>query len=935
MKKIFLLLTTAVALCACGNKATDELKLDYEKYSLDNGLEVVLHVDKSDPIVAVAIQYHVGSSRETLGKTGFAHLFEHMLFQRSEHLERNAFFTRIDEMGGDFNGSTSNDGTNYYECVPRDALEKILWMESDRMGFFINTVTQDGLEREIDVVSNEKRQGEEGAFGKGYGILVRNFYPEGHPYSWPVIGMISDLKRSTVDDVKAFYDKYYSPSNATLVIAGDFDVDGTKALVEKYFGEIKAHGDAGQVEPQPVVLDSDKVLYYTDNYANTAELDIMYPAVEQYNPDSYALRILAMLLSNGQSSPFYQVLVSEDKVASGFNVAYQALERAGAISVSASAYQDVDLDDVYASIKKAFAKFETEGVNPAELERIKVLQETMTYNMTTTVLGKAMQMARANEFAGRPDQVVEDLKHYLAVTAEDVMRVYEKYVKGQKSFTLCGVPVAQPELAIEGAEQVFPVADNMFEDSLSSKGGAIVDQQDYEFTPSAFDRSVEPGLLSNTPKFTMPQMWNTTLGNGATLKGIVYKELPVTYFSIIFNNGKMNDPADKIGTAYMTAAVMNKGTANKTPEELSSELGRLGASAMFGLGDEYFFLSGHCLSKNLDKTIALVKEMILEPRWDEEQMETIRKIMLQSLQDEETEPSYIANNVFSEVIYGKGTRLATRMAGNEETIKSLTVDDLKAFYNANMFYKNVAINYVGGLTAAQAKKAFAPLAEAWKLTDDAPVINNVEPTEEKTHAKVYFADFPGAAQSYIILGRKGMPQNDADYYETAVVNNELGGSSAGILFKVLRLQNGYTYGAYSRVSSKLFHNSIRAYSSVQSAYTVPSMDFMRDILTTYEDDFTQETLDKTKNTLLRSNLSKYESPSNLDNILESIAIYGLADNYIEQRQQELESMTLDEAKVVIEKWFNYDDMIFVIVGDAKTQLPAIKAAGFDVEFVER
>ena len=236
-----LLACTLLSMNSCGNKNNDDsVSLDYEKYVLANGLEVVLHHDDSDPVVSVAIQYHVGSNREKPGKTGFAHFFEHMLFQRSENLPRNAFFQKIDAMGGTFNGGTSNDGTVYYETVPRDALEKVLWMESDRMGYFINTVTEGGLKREIDVVSNEKRQGENAPYGLAFDLVFKNLFPEGHPYSWTVIGEIPDLRSATVEDVKEFYERYYLPGNATLVVAGDFDPAQTKALIEKYFGEIPA-----------------------------------------------------------------------------------------------------------------------------------------------------------------------------------------------------------------------------------------------------------------------------------------------------------------------------------------------------------------------------------------------------------------------------------------------------------------------------------------------------------------------------------------------------------------------------------------------------------------------------------------------------------------------------------------------------------------------
>ncbi|GAB1474069.1 hypothetical protein MASR2M69_15100 [Bacteroidota bacterium] len=289
--KFMVLVASLFLVFSCAKNGS--VKLNYEKYVLGNGLEVVLHQDLSDPIVAVAIQYHVGSGREKPGKTGFAHFFEHMLFQRSENLPRNAFFQKIARMGGTFNGSTNTDGTNYFETVPRDALEKVLWMESDRMGYFINTVTQGGLEREIDIVSNEKRQNYDSQpYGQSSIIVAKELFPAGHPYSWTTIGEIADLRSATLEDVKEFYKRFYVPNNATLVIAGDFDVALVKELVNKYFGEIPKGADVEKPVVSNPVIPATKYVMWEDAYAKLPQLTLTFPTVEQYHPDSYALQAL-------------------------------------------------------------------------------------------------------------------------------------------------------------------------------------------------------------------------------------------------------------------------------------------------------------------------------------------------------------------------------------------------------------------------------------------------------------------------------------------------------------------------------------------------------------------------------------------------------------------------------------------------------------------
>ena len=325
---IVVMLAAIVAFASCKKDKSDVMHIDYEEYTLDNGLKVVLHEDHSDPIVAQAIAFHVGSAREKEGKTGFAHFFEHMLFQRSENLPRNAFFNKIADMGGTFNGGTSNDYTVYYECVPRNALEKIIWMESDRMGYFINTVTQSGLEREIDVICNEKRQTEvNNAFGMMEDVMSKNFFPKRHPYSWTVIGEFDDIKSATVEDVKEFYRTYYVPSNATLCIAGDFDPKEVKALIDKYFAEIPSH-PVEKPAVWDVKLDETKKLYYEDQFAKMPAVDIAWSGVAEGHEDEAAIDAFCSLFGRGKNSPLYKNIV-EKNLAPRANAFNGALESAG------------------------------------------------------------------------------------------------------------------------------------------------------------------------------------------------------------------------------------------------------------------------------------------------------------------------------------------------------------------------------------------------------------------------------------------------------------------------------------------------------------------------------------------------------------------------------------------------------------------------------
>lgn len=902
-----------------------DFSLPYEKFVLDNGLQVVLHEDKSDPIVSVAIQYHVGSAREKPGKTGFAHLFEHMLFQRSEHLGRNEFFKKIGELGGSFNGATGPDGTVYYETVPRDALEKVLWMESDRMGFFINTVTRKGLEREIDVVSNEKRQNENRPFGQSNGMMLKQFYPEGHPYRWPVIGSIADLHGVTVDDIKQFYRKYYAPNNATLVVAGDFDRREVEAMIRKYFGEIPAREEVEPVRPIPVQLEKTSKYVLEDRFANAPGLEMNFSGAEQFHPDAYPLRILALLLSYGKNAPFYKVLVEDNKLASYVNVASSSLELSGQVSVSVKAYKETDLNTVYRGIQEAFERFEQEGIRDNDLERVKIMQETMLYNVMMSLESKTQALARNNVFAGRPDQMVIDLAHYQAVTKEEVMRVYRKYVRGKHFVALSTVPQGQTSLALTGSVVVRPDEDSPVGQKLVADEGAVTDDDPYEYTPSVFDRSVEPPLLANTPESAMPPVWTGEMSNGMKVKGMAYTELPVVQFAVYLNSGMLCEPKGKSGLARLTAAVLNCGTRTKTPEELEVALGLLGARVSFGVSTERMQLSGSCLKKNFPQVLRLVEEMLLEPRWDETALELARKRMIGNIRQSSTEPKVLARHVFRQMMYGPENVLSNSALASEKEVAAITMEDIKTFYKTHIVPGQATFDFVGGYEKKEVMKFLQPLARTWTTggaSQERLNLNFMAP-----QAKVYFVDYPGAKQSYILLGCPAMPKASNDYYPAKMVNQLLGASSNALLFDVLRLQHGYTYGAYSFFDCGKYANEFRATSSVQAAYTLEAMQLFKSCISTYGEQFTEQSLVKTKDAMFKENAAAFEMPDARLDLLSEMTVDGLPVDDLKRQEQLLKRMTLPEAKACIRNWLDYDRMFFVVVGDAASQLDRIRRSG--------
>lgn len=922
--KSFSLLITLLFVLSCTTKQTG-VELNFEQYTLSNGLKVVLHQDHSDPIVSLAIQYHVGSGREKPGRTGFAHFFEHMLFQRSENLPRNAFFQKIARMGGTFNGSTNTDGTNYYEAVPRDALEKILWMESDRMGFFINTVTQSGLEREIDIVSNEKRQNYDSQpYGQSSIIIAKELYPQGHPYSWTTIGEIEDLRNATLEDVKEFYHKYYVPSNATLVLAGDFDKTQAKELIEKYFGEIVNNHQVERPAITPVELQETKKVMWEDAYAKLPMINISYPTVEQYNKDSYALSAFTSLFAAGKSSPLYKVLVEEKKLAPAVNAFNISREIAGHTQISVRTFEGVDLNEVYSAIEEAFARFESEGVNESELEKFKVIQEVSMYSRMSGIMGKAIMMARDNEFGGSPDRSLTDLQMIMKISAKDVMRVYDKYFKGRPHLVLSMVPAGKGNLAVADSRMAEVTIEKVEDQQMKSQGGKIVDDE-YERTPSSFDRSVEPEFLPNTPEVKLPEIWKMALANGMEMYGITNNELPLVQFTITIKGGMLLDPAGKEGLSYLNARLMNEGTELKSAEELESAMGLLGARINISSDNESTNINVTALSRNFKEVLALTEEMILKPRFDEAALARIKQETKASIRQSTSDPRSIAVKTRNRLLYGEDGTFAKSYLGTPESIDAITIEDIKAFYKANMVPNHASLNVAGKIDAAAAKEITASLVTNWAASE----LNIPQPVWgiPAKGATIYFVDNPGSPQSMIFVSKRGMSMSHPDFYPATVVNYRLGSGSQGLLFDVLRLQRGFTYGASSGLEAGEHYNNFTASSSVQASTTPEAVTIFRDLIGNYHTQFNAEMLEETRNSLIRSMASSFETLGSLVRVLSNISYYGLPLNYVTQQQEQLNNMTLEQAKEVIARNFNISDMVFVVVGDARTQLKPLESVG--------
>ncbi len=926
MKKLlsfsFILSIAIMFSCKSGTKEAD-LSIPFEKYTLPNGLTVVLNEDKSDPIAALAIYYHVGSSREAPGKTGFAHLFEHMMFQRSENVGEDQLFREIQGAGGTLNGSTSQDRTNYYEVVPKNALEMALWLESDRMGYLTNTVTKASLINQQNVVQNEKRESVDNApYGFNSEIIAKNLYPAGHPYSWTVIGLMEDLTNATVDDVRAFHKKFYSPNNATLAISGDIDKEEVKALIEKYFGEIPEGEVLEKRNPMPANLSGTIKLYHEDNFARAPQLTMVFPTAERYSRDSYALNFLGELLSNTKKAPLYVVLVKEKKLTSRIMARNMSNELAGSFMISVPANPGVNLTEVEKAIFEGFERFEKDGFTEEDLTRIKAQYETRFYNSFASVQGKAFQFAEYTMYTGDPEYFRKDLAAIRSVTMDDIKSVYEKYIKGRNFVQTSFVPRGQMGLIAEGSVDAGVVEEDVT-NAAEVKATDIAEEPIIK-TPTKTDRSVKPPLGPD-PVVILPQVWKSSLTNGINIWGIEHNELPLIQYAIILDGGHAAEDISKAGLANLVASMMNEGTRNKTPEELEDAIGLLGASIRISAGDDMISINVSTLARNFEKTIALVEEMILEPRWDEEQFALAKSRIVNTLKRNQANPSYLASTTLNKLLFGENNILSTETTGTEESVQSISIDDLKSFYNKYFSPSVAKLLITGNITREEVESAFAELSNKWKPVEvSLPEINIPEAPQKSA---IYFVNIPGAKQSVIAIGAPSLPRTNPDYYPAYVANYKLGGSFNGLFNLILREEKGFTYGARSNISGYKDFGVFTASSEVRTNSTLESVTIFRTEMEKYRGNMPQEYIDFTKNALIKSNALRFETLGSLLGMLNTMSSYNLPVDYIKQEEAYVRDLTAEKQLEVARKYIDPSRMYYVVAGDGKTQLKELEKAG--------
>lgn len=905
----------------------DELVIPYSKYRLDNGLTIIIHEDHSDPIVHVDVTYHVGSAREEPLRSGFAHFFEHMMFQGSDNVADEEHFRIVSESGGTLNGTTNSDRTNYFQTLPNNQLEIALWLEADRMGFLLDAVTQEKFEVQRATVKNERGQNYD---NRPYGLIREKtsqaLYPQTHPYHWPTIGYLEDLDRVDVNDLKQFFLRWYGPNNATLTVAGDVDRNEVLRLAKQYFGSIPRGAEVEKQQPQPVTLEKDLYISYEDNI-RFPMLMMTWPTVQNFHADEAPLDVLSDILGGSKSSLFYKNF-DKAQVAIQSNVSHPCQELGGQFNMIVLPYPGRTLAEIEAMVRETLKEFEETGVSDDALERFKSTHESMVISGLETVGGKARQLAQAQYLTGNPNRIGEEIKRYNAVTKEDVMRVYEKYIKDRPAVILSVYPKGQQQLVAAPDNFVYE-RDYTLEPNMAQYEGLTYVKP----TPDqdGFDRSQQPPSGPN-PTINIPDFWQAKLDNGLSVIGANNDEIPKVYLRLSLLTGHRYTDMGKAGIANLFASLMGEDTENYSGEELESELEKIGSSINVSAGNEEITVNVSSLTKNLDRTLELLEEVMFRPDFNEEEFNRRKFEQLESIANQVNVPTALANNQFDEVLYGKGHIMAIPSVGNAATVGAITLDDIMNFY-AERFVPNITNLVIVGDVE---QKDILPKLDFLKKWGKKDVTYPTEPATPGAGAtKVYLVDKPGAAQSELRLGYLSMPYDaTGEYFRTYVMNFPLGGSFNSRVNLNLREEKGWTYGAFTRLGGTRHEGPYYASAGVKKEATDSAIvEFIREFKEYAEDGVTEDELEFTRKSIGQQDALKYEAGYQKAGFLSRILTYGLDRDFTKQQNAILQSMTKAEVDALARKHVDVNRMAIVVVGDKATIYEGLSKLPYPIEVV--
>jgi zinc protease len=896
--------------------------IPYKKYVLDNGLTLVLHQDKSDPLVHVDMTYHVGSGREELGKSGFAHFFEHMMFQGSEHVGDDQHFKIVTESGGTMNGTTNSDRTNYFQTVPANQLEKMLWLEADRMGFLVDAVTQEKFEIQRETVKNERGQSYD---NRPYGLLrervAEAMYPVGHPYSWQTIGYINDLNRVNVNDLKAFFLRWYGPNNATLTIGGDINIAKTLAMVNKYFGTIPRGPEVKMPEKPVVNIDTDRYISMEDN-VHLPLVYMSYPTVSVRHEDEAPLDLLSSILGGGKTSLLYKNLV-KNQLAVQASVSHPCAELACTFNLLALPHpaSGKSLADLEKIIRETLIEFEGRGVEDDDLIKAKAQMEAGFVFGLQSVSGKVSQLAANQTFKGNPNYIAEDIARYANVTKADVMRVYQQYIKSKHGVIMSIVPKGKTEMI--AAKDNFTPAERDF----SKTSATTVADLQVRKAVDDFDRSVIPTAGANKA-VDVPSMWKETFDNGIEILATQSLETPTTSMLFKIPVGHYYESKDKAGTASLLADMLNESTTKHSGEDMSKALQKLGSSVRISAGNRYLNVNINSLTKHLDATLALAYEKLASPAFIESEFDRNKNNAIQAAINGKKDAGYLASTAYRQLLHADNIA-ATSGSGSETSLNNIVLADVQALYNKQLKPFGSQIIVASDLDKASIVKSlsiFKPLKGQGE-----PLALTLPPSKAELGV-IYLVNKDDAAQSAIRIGKRSLTQDiTGEYYRAYLMNFPLGGAFNSRINLNLREEKGYTYGARSYFYGGKFSGVYTASAEVRADVTDKSIiEFVNEINNYAQNGITDEELAFMRSAINQKDALKYETPRAKLGFLGQILEHDLTPNFVKERNEIVATITKEEINALASKHLKLADMLMVVVGDAKTLKPQLEALGYKV-----
>lgn len=900
-----------------------ELGIPYKKYVLPNGLTLILHEDKSNPLVHVDVTYHVGSAREEVGKSGFAHFFEHMMFQGSDNVADEEHFKIISGAGGQMNGTTNRDRTNYFETVPKNYLETALWLEADRMGFLLDAVTQQKFEVQRATVKNERGQRYDNVpYGVANEVMNKHLYPFGHPYSWSTIGYVADLDRVGVQDLKNFFLRWYGPNNATVTIGGDFKEAEALSLVWKYFGSIPKGPEVKDAPAQPATLDRDRYISYEDNFARLPRLYFAVPSVPRYHADEPAVDFVAEKLGGGPNSLLYKNLVKTGMARSA--VAYNPTsELAGELMIMVDPFPGKTPAEMLAVVRSTIEELGREGFSKDDLARFKASREVQTISSLSTVSGKVSQLAEYQTLAkGNPKQILLETEKVNAMTAEKAMAAYKKYLAGKPAVILTVVPKGKADLV--AAPNNYTVIEGVVTPSKEYEGLTYTKPKD------SFNRSKKP-VPGATPVVTLPKFTKQQLGNGIQVNHILSDELPMTYIYANFKGGRAleNNMIAKAGVMNLTVGMLEESTKSYSTEAINNALEQLGATVDISSSEENVSVYISAPTRNLTAAMKLAEERLFNPAFKQEDFDRLKARLLEGIKQQGDQPTAISRNVTNKLAFGPKNILAYPAVGTEESVAALTIEDVKTCYG-QMFPGKDAFLVVAS------NQALPSLLPNLQLFNKYKPVPTMAPTLQGPLAisktKIYLVDKAGAPQSEIRILANGVKWDaTGDYFKAGILNYSLGGSFNSRINLLLREKRGFTYGARSGFGASSSYGVFSASAGVRGNATDSSVvDFMSEITNFRNSGITEEELAYTKKAQAQAEALQYESAQDKLGFIAGLLRYNLPTTITEEQGKVREALTKDEVDALAKKLLTVDKMNILVVGDKARVLPGLQKLGYEV-----